>query len=181
MRKKYMRYINNQKDASRHKIEIMQNNKIKKLIPLFTSILFLSLYSAPLYAQTAAELEELLQTKTVSYAQAARFVLEAADAASLKDANAAFTFAAERAWLPKNAAAEQAAQLDGIALLLMRAFDVKGGIWYSLAKNPHYAYRELVYQDVIQGRTDPEMTLTGEQFLFILNRLISVREGKDQK
>jgi len=159
----------------------MTNNIIKKIIPRFTAILFLAILSAPLFAQTAAELEELLRAKAVSYGQAARFVLEAADAAALKDASSAFAFAAERAWLPKNAAAEQAARLDGIALLLMRAFAVKGGIWYSLAKNPHYAYRELVYQDVIQGKTDPEMTLTGEQFLFIVNRLLSVREGKDQQ
>jgi len=158
----------------------MTDNKIKKIIPLFTVILFLSLFSAPLFAQTAAELEELLQAKAVSYGQAARFMLEAADAAALKDTSAAFAFAAERAWLPKNAAADKAAKLDGVALLLMKAFAVKGGIWYSLAKNPHYAYRELVYQDIIQGKTDPEMTLTGEQFLFILNRILSVLEGKDQ-
>ena len=158
----------------------MTNNKLKNKIPLFTAILFISLFSAPLYAQTAAELEELLQTKTVSYGQAARFILEAADAAALKDASAAFAFAAERAWLPKNSAAEQAAKLDGVSHLLMKAFAVKGGIFYSLAKNPHYAYRELVYQDVIQGRTDPEMTLTGEQLLFIVNRLLSLQEGKAQ-
>jgi len=159
----------------------MTDNNIKKIIPLFTALLFFSLFSSPLFAQTAAELEELLQTKAVSYGQAARFVLEAADAAALKDASAAFTFAYEHAWLPKKATAEQAAKLDGISLLLMQAFAVKGGILYSLTKNPHYAYRELVYQDIIQGKTDSEMTLTGEQFLFILNRLMSVREGRDQQ
>ncbi len=159
----------------------MTDNKIKMINPLFTAILFFGLFSVPLFAQTADELEELLQVKTVNYAQAARFVLEAADAAALKDANAAFTFAAERAWLPEKASAEQAVRLDCIALLLMMAFEVKGGIWYSIAKNPHYAYRELVYQDIIQGKTDPEMTLTGEQFLFIVNRLLSLREGRDQK
>jgi hypothetical protein len=157
----------------------MTNNKIKNIISLFTAILLFGLFSAPLFAQTAAELEELLKAKTVNYAQAVRFILEAADAAALKDANAAFAFASERAWLPKNASAEQPAKLEGIALLLMQAFAVKGGIWYSLTKNPHYAYRELVYKDIIQGKTDPEMTLTGEQFLLIINRLLSFREGKD--
>ncbi len=159
----------------------MKDKKIKKIIQLFTAIFIFVMSSAPLFAQTAAEIEELLKAKTVSYEKAARFVLEAAEAVSLKDANTAFAFAAERAWLPKKASAEQAAKLDGIALLLMRAFAVKGGIWYSFTKNPHYAYRELVYQDIIQGKTDPEMTLTGEQFLFLVNRLISLHEGKEQK
>jgi hypothetical protein len=159
----------------------MTDKKTRRIISMFTAFILFGLFHAPLYAQTAAELEELLQTKTVSYANAARFILEAADAAALKDVNAAFAFAAERAWLPKNASAEQAAKLDGVALLLMRAFAVKGGIWYSLNKNPHYAYRELVYQDIIQGKTDPEMTLTGEQFLFLVNRFLSLRERKEQK
>jgi len=162
----------------------MTTIKLKKFNPLFTAILFLGIFfaplSAPLFAQNAAEIEELLQVKSVSYGQAARFALEAADAASLKDTGAAFAFAAERGWLPKKASAEQAARLDGLSLLLTRAFAVKGGVFYSLAKNPHYAYRELVYQDIIQGKSDPEMTVTGEQLLFLINRLLSIREGKDQ-
>jgi outer membrane protein OmpA-like peptidoglycan-associated protein len=58
----------------------------------------------------------------------------------------------------------------------MGAFDLKGGIFYSIAKNPHYAYRELVYKEVIQGRTDPGMLVSGEEFLFILSRVLSLVE-----
>jgi hypothetical protein len=146
-------------------------------------VLFLGLLAAPLCAQTAAELEELLQVQAVSYGQAARFVLEAADAADSQNVSkktaSAFTFAAERAWLPHNAAADDAARLDGVSLLLMQAFGVKGGMWYSLMKNPHYAYRELLYQDVIQGRVSPEMAVSGEYLLFLINRLLSRQEGAD--
>jgi len=152
------------------------NIMAKKFITLF-AVFLLGVLSAPLYAQTAAELEQLLQIKTVSYGQAARFVLEAADAASLKNADRAFAYAAEQRWLPQRAAAGDTARLDGVSLLLMRAFAVKGGLWYSLTKNPHYAYRELVYQDVIQGRADPKMTVSGEELLFLINRLLSHQES----
>jgi len=151
---------------------------LKKFNALFFTVLFFGLWCAPLCAQTAeqttaTELEELLQTQAVSYGQAARFVLEAADAASLKDPRQACAFAAERSWLPQKAEAEQAARLKEVSLLLMRAFSVRGGIWYSMTKSPHYAYRELVYQDIIQGRADPEMAVSGERLLFMINRLLS--------
>jgi hypothetical protein len=88
----------------------------------------------------------------------------------------AFQYAAEQNWLPKQASADQAARLDGVALLVMRSFNMKGGIWYSLVKSPHFAYRELAYRDIIQGRTDPAMTVNGDNLLYIVNRALSQRE-----
>jgi hypothetical protein len=153
------------------------NIMLKKFTILFFAVLFLGLFSAPLFAQTAKELEELLQTQTVSYGQAARFVLAAADAANLQDPEQALAYAVEQRWLPRRAAAAQTARLNNISLLLMRAFDVRGGMWYSLTKSPHHAYRELVYQDIIQDRADPEMTVSGEELLFLINRLLSYQES----
>jgi hypothetical protein len=129
---------------------------------------------AALSAQTAAEMETLLNTQAVTYAQAARFVLQAADAAAIANPAAAFKFAQEKDWLPKGVSPDTAARLDGISLLFMRSFDIKGGILYSLTKNPHYAYRELVYQTAIQGRTDPHMAVSGYQLIFITNRLLEI-------
>jgi len=155
---------------------------LKKFNILFFAVLFFGLFSAPLFAQTAAELEELLQVQAVNYGQAARFVLAAADAAYLQDPEQAHAYAVEQRWLPKKAAAKPA-RLNDVSLLLMRAFDMRGGMWYSLTKSPHHAYRELVYKDIIQGRSDPEMTVSGEELLFLINRLLSYQEnaadGKD--
>jgi hypothetical protein len=127
-----------------------------------------------LSAQTAAdEIEALLETKAVTYAQAARFVLEASDVIAMANPAEAFQYAAEQHWLPATASADQAARLDGVALLVMRSFGIKGGIWYSLAQSPHFAYRELVYQDIIQGRVDPAMAVSGDNLLYIVNRVLS--------
>jgi len=165
----------------------MTTNSIKKIITQLLAISFLALFCAPLFSQSAQqsasqnvakEIEELLQVKNVSYAKAARFVLEAADVAVLKESEA-FAFSAERGYLPKNASENQAARLDGVSLLLMRAFAIKGGILYSMTKNPHYAYRELVYQDVIQGKSEPDMPVTGEQLLFLINRVLSKIDGAE--
>ena len=74
------------------------------------------------------------------------------------------------------AAGSSGARLDGVSLLLMESFNIKGGIMYSLFRNPHYAYRELVYLDIIQGRVDPEMTVSGDLLLFLVNRILSRQE-----
>jgi len=144
--------------------------------------LSLTVVTAFLPAQTAAEMEVLLKLNAVNYGEAARFVLKAADApvaaegGSLPGAEDAFNFAAQRQWLPKDAESGGSASLQGVSLLIMRSFDMKGGLFYTLFKNPHYAYREMVYQDIIQGRNDPEMLVSGETLLFLINRVSSRME-----
>jgi hypothetical protein len=96
------------------------------------------------YAQTAAEIEKLLETEAVSYEQAAWLVLEAANLSPSFDSSVpegAFKFAAQQGWLPKKAAPQDKASLEGVSLLVMRSFGIKGGLFYSLLRNPHYAYR----------------------------------------
>lgn len=142
-------------------------------------ICFLFIVLAFLSAQTAAEIEELLKTETLSYGQAARFVLKTVDISNIKNPagflspEGALRFAMERKWLPKNAASGGGARLEGVSLLLMSSFNLKGGFLYSLFKSPHYAYREMVYQEIIQGRADPDMAVSGETLLFLINRILS--------
>ena len=128
--------------------------------------------TAPAFSQTAAEMEALLSTDTVSYQQAAWFVLRAADRA-VSSPEEAYSQAAEQNWLPRNAGPAGRAVLEGVSLLIMQSFGLKGGFLYNLTKNPHYAYRELVFQDIIQGRADPTMTVSGEFLLFITGRVLS--------
>jgi len=144
----------------------------------FFLILFLA--SVPLFAQsprsrsTAAEIEILLDTKTVTYAQAARFVLEAANALATDNREEAFNYAVQKDWLPKKLSSNDSAQLNYISLLLMRSFNIKGGIMYTLTKSPHYAYRELLYLNVIQNRSDPSVFVSGEQLLYYISRILAM-------
>jgi len=139
--------------------------------------LFFFFVSAPVFAQsTADEIEDLLNTQAVTYLQAVRFVLEASSVMAASGHEEAYDYAFARNWLPKNTSMSETMRLDDFSLLLMQSFNLKGGIFYTLAKNPRYAYRELVYREVIQGRTDPGMKVTGERFLFYINRILS-QEG----
>jgi hypothetical protein len=121
--------------------------------------------TAPLHAQTAAELEALLQTQAVTCEQAARFVLEAAE---LTDADAL-------AWLP--GAPEKPVTLAELSFLIMKAFDMEGGVMYALLPGPRYAYRSMISRSFIQEPADPAMTLNGDRFLLILGNVLSAAGG----
>ena len=129
-------------------------------------------------AQTAVEVEQLLTINSVTYEQAAWLLLRAADIPAPSPGEA-FRYAAQRKWLPKNVSPDSAARLDGVALLVMRSFGMSGGINYSLFLTPHYAYRELVYQKIIQGRTEPAMKVSGSDLLFIASKVIAQRDEED--
>jgi len=141
----------------------------------FSLTIFLLLLCAALHAQTLDEIQTFLQTPAISYSQAARFVLEAADVTGSYDKTreqGAMNFAIEKKWLPKKANAQDAITLEDFSLLVMKAFGLKGGPMYALFKNAHYSYREMVFKDLIQGESDPQMKVSGRDMIFIVNRLL---------
>jgi hypothetical protein len=149
----------------------------------FFALLFIAcclFFGNLLHAQTAAEIETLLSAPVLSYGEAAAFVLRAADVqvSEIQVSGTAFSYALAQKWLPANAASADTAALDGVSLLLMGAFGIKGGIMYSGFKSPHYAYRELVYKGIIQGRSDPGMDVSGDLLVFMIGRVLDLMEGE---
>jgi outer membrane protein OmpA-like peptidoglycan-associated protein len=157
-----------------------EENKIR-LKHQLSIILFMCALAGMLSAQTvqgedltaADELEQILETARLSYAQTARFTLEASETAVFENPREAFDFARAQKWLPKKALPDDPVQLQGVCLLIMGSFKLKGGLFYSIFKNPHYSYRELGCKKLLQGKSDPEQTVTGDQFLLILGRVLS--------
>ncbi|MCL2006909.1 MAG: hypothetical protein FWG77_02370 [Treponema sp.] len=136
---------------------------------------FLLLFPLFAYSQTAQRIETLLSSDALNYEQVVQFVF---DAAELSYGGNAFQYALEQNWLPRNAAPGAPATLSGVSLVVMQAFEINGGIFYSIFRNPHYAYRELVYRNIIIGRADPAMFVSGYDFLYIVNRVLAFRENE---
>ena len=142
----------------------------------FAVICFFFLVPGMLNAQNAAELDTILASKAVNYAQAARFVLASTagdtSGAAGRAQDSAFEQAVSRGWLPKGAAAGDEITMGSLSFMLMKAFDLKGGIMYKAAPGPRYAYRSMVNRSVIQGASDPAMKVSGERFLQILGNAL---------
>jgi len=149
-------------------------NMCKWLVTVFFFLAALSLS-----AQTAADMDVLLNTQAVSTQAAVRFILGAADLlpqgiSGAEAEKAAYDMAQSRGWVTK--AADAPATLQDTGFLIMKAFDIKGGLLYTLIGNPRYAYREMVYRKLIQGRADPAMIVSGPRLLQITGRTLSLSE-----
>jgi hypothetical protein len=127
-------------------------------------------------------LDALLDSAQATYAEAALIVLPAAGLVG-EDAlpEAAFAEALARGLLPRGTEPEGAIRLGELAFLVMGAFGLKGGLLYALFPGKRYAYRELVYRRLIQGRNDPALTLSGERLLRILGRALDYRSSRSAR
>jgi len=156
------------------KVRLLPDKRHKALLTIFCFLGALCVGSASAAAQgAAAEIEALLASDAVTYAQAARFVLDAADAATFDDPAEAFGFAMEREWLPGGASPDAPARLDGVSLLLMRSFDLPGGILFTLTGSAHFAYREMEHKGFIHGRVSPRQNVSGDALLYLTGRVLA--------
>ncbi|MDR2096161.1 MAG: hypothetical protein LBP76_11710 [Treponema sp.] len=142
-----------------------------KQLCIFSVLIFFTQF---LSAQTANSIDNLLKTVELSYGQALIFTIEAAEQNAGQEAKADFSgklkdeLEKDGRFQQKNTAP---VTLGSLSFLLMKAFDLKGGIFYSLFPGDRYAYRELVSKNIITGRTDPSQTVSGETFLYMLGQI----------
>ena len=128
----------------------------------------------------AAQMDSLLGTKEVTSSVAAYFVLGAAgliEAGEERAIKSAYDTAFAKGWL--KAGAENAVTRQETAFLIMNAFSLKGGIMYSIFRNPRYAYREALYRGFIQSGSYSNMTVSGEEMLRIIDRVLEYSGGYD--
>jgi outer membrane protein OmpA-like peptidoglycan-associated protein len=138
----------------------------------FLFILFC--FSLPLLpAQTAAEMDLLLETEAVSFGQAVRFVLDTANLIDPGSAGGAFALARQKGWLPEGAREDGPIKTGELSFLIMNAFDMQGSFLYRLFPGPRYAFRELDYRGLLPGRRDPALRVSGEGLLRILGMTAS--------
>ena len=145
----------------------------------FLIIFLLFTVSSLVKAQTAVIIEQFLRTIAVNNEQAAWFVLIAADDSGIYDNysyNQAFRLAVEKRWLPRNARAAANISLRDVSFLIMQAFNIRGGPMYTIFKSPHYAYREMLQNDIIHGRTAPGMNVSGDMLLYMVGRILFNRD-----
>jgi hypothetical protein len=142
-------------------------------------VLILLLLALPAFTQTAAELEQVLDTGEIACDQTAYFTLASALENPPGEPLAAFNYAREQGWFPKNAEATEAINMGALSLLMTKAFDIPGSLMYRFFPNVRYAYREMTNRGFIRGRSYPKLKVSGENFLHILGRLIEYKEQHD--
>jgi hypothetical protein len=144
------------------------------VLPL--AVLLLILPAGNLFAGFNDIMDQILAQEELTYGSAAWLVLTGtgvlSDEASIDDAVMEM---GQR--VPKIAAdRDRIITLGEFSLLVMKGWEIKGGLFYSLIPSPRYALRELRFLEIVQGRAYCRMKITGERAVRILGRVVSWKE-----
>ncbi len=149
---------------------------MKKLGFIAVAILLLSVMWAP--AQSNDVLDRILSEEQLSYGSAAYLLLvatgRAAEETSLQQA---VSLAEQEGFALEGFESADGLSLGQYSFMLMRAFELPGGIMYRILPSPRYAAREMEYAGVIQGPAIPGMVLSGNEAVRMLERVLYQREG----
>ncbi len=150
--------------------------KVPPMKVALLSIAFGLLAFLPLCGQSSQFMDRLSSPSALSCEDAAYLVLSASGGSeSTLALDKALSLAQEKKWLSAKASAERPISLAAFSHLAMSAFGLSGGLMYSLAPGPRYAFRELVYRGVVVGRHDPDEKLDGPSALRILNAVAALK------
>jgi hypothetical protein len=146
---------------------------MKRYTLALCSLLFVA---SAAFGQSAAFVDALLESESITVGQGAYLALAASGAVpESADAGAAFAELEKLGWVPRGAAADSPIRLGDYSYLVMRALGLRGGFMYAILPGPRYAYRQLVYSRVIQGRSDPGMSVPGDVALGVIGRALDAK------
>ncbi len=144
----------------------------------FTVFVFVSSFLA---AQSNEVIDTLLGEKNADIGRTTYMVLCAASMINENtDIPGAFAVLKEKHWPGfKTAAVDSNVTMEEYAYMLMKAFDISGGVMYHFFPGPRYAYRELVYKGFINKGTDPSENISGESVVRILGYVLNWKEEQE--
>ena len=121
--------------------------------------------------RAAAQMDALLGSPAVTWDAAAAIILDAAGIAS--GSAGAFEYCRNQRWIPRLIHPGEPITMQSLSLLAMRAFRLPGGIMYRSTHNARYAFREMRYREFLPPRADPSFTISGEDLLYVIHRILS--------
>ena len=75
----------------------------------------------------------------------------------------------------KDAKINDIIRYDVFAALVMEAGNIKGNIWYNLYKTPHYAFRYLKLEGLVDDGKSPSSSIEPRDAIAIISRLSEVQ------
>lgn len=136
-----------------------------------------SLISASLLAQQTEVIDEILLEDTAAFGKAIYLVLAAAglvpDDVPIQEA---LRYLAGAGWGVRIKEADEPLKSGELCYVVMKAFGISGGLFYSIFPGPRYAARELKYLGFFTGNYAVGRSLSGEEVLRILGKALAWKE-----
>jgi hypothetical protein len=145
---------------------------------VWACLLILFCLEPALNAQLEQQIDQLIEEESASFGRVVYVVLSSLtlcnETDSIEEAIAALN---DKNWGIKTKSENEQITLGEYSFLLMKAFNLNGGLMYTLFPGPRYAVRELAYNKLIPGNADPDRSMTGEEVMTIFTRLANSGEG----
>lgn len=136
------------------------------------------LLSVPLFAQSNSVIDSVLSQKQASFEDSVYLILTAGNllpsSGSVQDA---LDILKQKGWLTIPAKPDAPITFGQYAFLLMKTFNIPGGVLYSLFPGPRYAGREVDYKGWTPSNLSPYEGLSGRDALYILRSYLDSRGG----
>ncbi len=131
----------------------------------------------PLFAQSNELLDRLLEQSEAKYGDVVCMALSAAQLLP-EDATPeqALEVLRQKGWKVRILAADASTPLGDYAFLLMKAFNLTGGVFYRMYPGPRYACRELGFRKIIHSDARPNRIVSGEEAVAILGNVMAGTE-----
>lgn len=130
-----------------------------------------------LFSQSNTVIDEMLDKEKAGFGRTSYMVFTAAgllgDNATLEES---LKYLDKLKWNMKNKESGEYITLGEYSYMLMKSFNLSGGIMYQIFPGPRYASRELFYLKFIDENRDPNRYVSGEEVIRILGRLLEWKE-----
>ena len=144
----------------------------KRPLPLLIALVFLFCIQHG-FSQSNEVLDGLLEQEQATMGNAAYLVFLASGIAAEEwSPDRSFEELRSRDWGFDEADAASVVDLGSLSFMIMQAFEMKGGIMYSLFPGKRYAARELAYLGFVPGNTSPYRVVSGQEVTHILGRTL---------
>jgi len=145
----------------------------------FLLLVFLGMGAMAGFAQSNDVLDGVLEQKEADFSATVYLVLSAAgiipETATPEDAVKALE---EKGWGIPVSQTPAPISLGQYSYLLMKAFDIPGGLMYRLFPGPRYATREVSYLGFVTDRVTPYRMVSGEEVLRVLGTVLTWKEER---
>ena len=151
-----------------------------RILGLLLSLFFTLISgSITLTAQSNQFVDELLAEERATFGRTVYLTLLAVNLVTEDTSiEESLTVLQKRGWGIKLRASESPINLGEYSLLLMKAFNIPGGLFYHIFTGPRYACRELAYLGFIKGNSSPFRDVSGEEVLQMLGYVLEWREER---
>jgi len=145
-----------------------------RIIPYpFLFILFLFSVSLSLFAQQNTVVDGLLEEEKATFEKSVYLILAASGQIDEEFSSAeALQLITPKEWHVKVKNPDDPIPLGTLAAIVMKAFDFKGGLLYTIFPGPRYALREIAFRGFVQGRVSPYMYVSGAEAATIVRKAL---------